>query len=126
MMRSKKLVICKNWALHEKCWCAGAHTKFWHRAEKCWCAVCALNFGTREKCWCAGARTKFWHCRKNVGVQVRALNLALHMCICIIRCACGVHTHNNGMRGVRSIGRAQRSLVGARAMWVYVVARQFS
>jgi hypothetical protein len=35
----------------------------------------------------------------------------------------GVHTHNNGARGVRSIGRAQRNFVGARAMWVYVVAQ---
>jgi hypothetical protein len=44
------------------------------------------------------------------------LNLALR----------GVHTHNNDVHGVCSVGRAQRSFVGARAMWVYVVMRQFS
>jgi hypothetical protein len=60
---------------------------------------------------------KFWPRRKNVGVQDHALNLALR----------GVHTHNNDAHGVHSVGRAQRSLVvGARTMWVYVVARQFS
>jgi hypothetical protein len=59
---------------------------------------------------------KFGVMRKNIGVRVHALNLALH----------GVHTHNNGAHGVCSIGRAQRSLVGAHLMWVYVVAQQFS
>jgi hypothetical protein len=40
--------------------------------------------------------------------------------------ACSVHMHNNGTHGVRSIDRVQRNFVGAHAMWVYVVARQFS
>jgi succinate dehydrogenase hydrophobic anchor subunit len=44
--------------------------------------------------------------------QVCMKNLALH----------GVHTHNNDVRGVRSVGRAQRSFVGARVFWVCVVA----
>jgi hypothetical protein len=34
-----------------------------------------------------------------------------------------VNTHNNGARGVQSIGRAHRSLVGAHAIWVDVVAQ---
>jgi hypothetical protein len=34
-----------------------------------------------------------------------------------------MNTHNNGERGVRSIGIAQRSLVGACTLWVYVVTR---
>ena len=63
--------------------------------------VCALNFGV------------VW---KNVGVQDHVINLSLH----------GVHTHNNNARGLCSVGRVQRSFVGASAMWVYVVTRQFS
>jgi len=39
---------------------------------------------------------------------------------------CGVHTHNNDVCGVCSDGRALRSFVGARAIWVYVVTQQFS
>jgi hypothetical protein len=38
----------------------------------------------------------------------------------------GMHTHNNGACGVRSIDRVQRNFVGALTMWVYVVAQQFS
>jgi len=63
--------------------------------------VCALNFGVVQK---------------NVGVHDRVINLALH----------SVHTHNNDARCVPSIGRAHTSLVGQRAMWVYVVTLQFS
>jgi hypothetical protein len=43
--------------------------------------------------------------RKNVGVQVCALNFS------------AVWKIINGARGVHSIGRAQRNLVGVRAMW---------
>jgi hypothetical protein len=76
--------------------------------------VCALNFGAA---------------RKNVSVRVCALNLGPRGKMLVYRtrinlALCGVHTHNNDVRGVRSVGRAQRSFVGARAMWVYVVARQ--
>jgi hypothetical protein len=79
--------------------------------------LCALNFGTAQKKFGEQVRTlKFGVVRKNVGVRVRTLNLALR----------GVHTHNNGMHGVCSIGRSHRSLVGAHAMWVYVVTQQFS
>jgi hypothetical protein len=49
-------------------------------------------------------------------VRMRALKLALR----------GVHTHNNGACGVRSIGTTQWSLVAARTMWVNVDARQLS
>jgi hypothetical protein len=59
--------------------------------------VCALNFGTA---------------RKNVGVWVCALNLVLS----------GAHTHNNGMRGVRSIGRVQRSWL-VRVQCGYMLSR---
>jgi hypothetical protein len=48
---------------------------------------------------------------KNVGIQDRTINLAFH----------GVHTHNNDVHGVHSVGRALRSFVGACAMLVYVV-----
>jgi hypothetical protein len=44
------------------------------------------------------------------------INLALH----------GVHTHNNDVHGVQSVGTTQWSMVVAHAMWVNVVARQFS
>jgi len=60
--------------------------------------VCALNFGAA---------------RKNVDVHDRVINLAL----------CGVHTYNNDVCGMHSVGRAQRSFVGECTMWVYVVAR---
>jgi hypothetical protein len=63
--------------------------------------VCTLNFGV---------------VRKNVVVHVHVINLAFH----------GLHTNNNDVRGVHSVGKAQRSFVGARAMWVYFVTRQFS
>jgi hypothetical protein len=71
------------------------------RAEKFSVRACTLNFGVA---------------RKNVGVQYRAINLAL----------CGMHTHNNNVCGVRSVGTAQWTMVVAHAMWVNVVARQFS
>jgi hypothetical protein len=35
----------------------------------------------------------------------------------------GVHTHNNGVCGLRSIDKAQRNFVGVHVMWVNVVAR---
>jgi hypothetical protein len=79
--------------------------------------ACALNFSVvRKNVSVRVCALNFSVARKNVGVQDRTINLALH----------GVKTHNNDMRGVRSVGRAQRSFVGARAMWVYVVTRQFS
>jgi hypothetical protein len=62
--------------------------------------VCVLKFGVT------------W---KNLGVRVRTLNLALHSVHTHIK-VCGVHTQNNRVRGVRSIGRAQRSLVGVHVM----------
>jgi hypothetical protein len=34
-----------------------------------------------------------------------------------------VQTHNNGVRGVRSIGRVQRSLVGACTQYEYKLSR---
>jgi hypothetical protein len=54
--------------------------------------------------------------QKNVGAQEHALNLVLR----------SVHTHNNYACGVHSVGSTQRIFVDARAMWVYVVTRQFS
>jgi hypothetical protein len=75
-----------------------------------------LKFGTARKNVSMCVRTlNFGTAWKNIGVQVHTLNLEL----------CGMHTHNNGARGLHNIGRAQRSLVGACAMWVYVVVRQF-
>jgi hypothetical protein len=32
----------------------------------------------------------------------------------------GVHMHNNGVRGLRSIDKVQRNFVGAHVMWVNV------
>jgi hypothetical protein len=55
-------------------------TKFWKNVGV---RVCTLNFGTA---------------RKNVGVQVRALNLALRG-VHTHNKVHGVHTHNNGTRG---------------------------
>jgi hypothetical protein len=49
-------------------------------------------------------------------VQMCVLKLGFH----------GVHTHNNGAHGARSIGTVQWSLVVVRAMWVNVDARHLS
>jgi hypothetical protein len=79
--------------------------------------VCVLNFGAARKNVSARVFTlNFGATWKNVGVNNHALNLALR----------GVHTHNNDACGVRNVGTTQWSLVVARAMWVYVVVRQFS
>jgi hypothetical protein len=69
--------------------------------------ICLINFSVRV---CTVNFSAAW---KNVDVHDRMINLAL----------CGVHTYNNDVRGMHSVGRVQSSFVGARTMWVYVVAR---
>jgi hypothetical protein len=53
------------------------------------------------------------------------LNLALHG-VHMHNKVCGVHTHNNGTCVCAVLAELQRSFVGVRAIWVYVVMRQFS
>jgi hypothetical protein len=72
---------------------------------------------------------KFWHRAENVGVQVCMVNCGATWknIVCVLKLAlCSVHTHNNGVHGVHSIGIEQWSLVAARTMWVNVDARQLS
>jgi hypothetical protein len=79
--------------------------------------VCTLNFGAaRKNVSVQVGALNFGVVRKNVGVQDHVINLSLH----------DVHIHNNDVHGVYSVGRAQKSFVGANVMWVYVVVRQFS
>jgi hypothetical protein len=101
MIPCEKIVIGKIWHCKERYWRAGVCAKFGVARKNTSVRVCALNFSVAKK---------------NVGVQDRTINLALR----------GVHKHNNDACGVRNVGKAQRSFFGARVMWVYVVARQFS
>jgi hypothetical protein len=79
--------------------------------------VCTLNFcAARKNVSVQVCALNFSIVRKNVGVQDRTINLLV----------CSVHTHNNDTRSVRNIGRVHRSFVGARTMWVCVIAQQFS
>jgi hypothetical protein len=72
----------KFWRHTEKCWCAGARTKFWCCAKKCWhVGVHAKVWHHVEKCWCAGAHAK-------LSIVMCGLSDA---CVILLR---GVHMHS--------------------------------
>jgi hypothetical protein len=86
--------------------------------------VHTTNFGTARKTK-YGMRVcveNFGSAWKNICVRVRALNLTL-CSVHMHKKVRTVYTHNNDARGVCRVGRAQRSFVVVRTMWVYVVAR---
>jgi hypothetical protein len=72
------------------------HAKFGVAQKNVSVQVCTLNFGAAQKNVSVQVCViNFGDARKNVVVQDRTINLSLRI----------VHTHNNEVHGVRSVGR---------------------